>query len=203
MNSKFESLFWDIGGVLFSDVNIAQKEFAPIRRALSISATRSDEIFDELWPQGVRLGKITEDEYWKVYQSRTKGGASLKKVKFLYRRLIKPNYELLRVVSKLSKKYQQFIISNQGKEWMEFIVKRWKLDRYFEEVFCSSWLGIAKPDPGIFRIALEKSDTIPQRTLYIDDSETNIISAGELGISGIIYKSNEQLINELRNQQIL
>lgn len=55
------------------------------------------------------------------------------------------------------------------------------LDR-FRTIFVSGELGMVKPDPAIFRHALEAIGAPPERCLFIDDSAKNVAAAAGLGL---------------------
>jgi putative hydrolase of the HAD superfamily len=44
------------------------------------------------------------------------------------------------------------------------------LDRWFPVIVDSEVVGVAKPDPGIFRHALDALGSVPERTVYVGDS---------------------------------
>lgn len=50
-----------------------------------------------------------------------------------------------------------------------------------DDVLVSGRVGIAKPDPAIFRIAMDRFALDPARTLFTDDSAPNIAAAAALG----------------------
>jgi len=54
-------------------------------------------------------------------------------------------------------------------------------------------LGIAKPDPAIYRYALEKLGTQPAETLFVDDKAENVDAAVALGMEGIVFSDVEKL----------
>lgn len=57
----------------------------------------------------------------------------------------------------------------------------------FDVVVNSSAIGIAKPDPGIFRYALEQLDALPDEAVFIDDTAGHVAAARELGMRGIRF----------------
>jgi HAD superfamily hydrolase (TIGR01509 family) len=66
------------------------------------------------------------------------------------------------------------------------------------DVASFSWeLGIKKPTKEIFDITLQKLGVKPEEAVFIDDGEKNILKAKEYGLNGIIFKSVEQLNDEL------
>jgi putative hydrolase of the HAD superfamily len=63
----------------------------------------------------------------------------------------------------------------------------------FEEVFVSSAVGHAKPDPRIFQAALQKHGLAPADAAHIGDSETNdICGATHLGLKAILVDRSGQ-----------
>ncbi|MBD0383455.1 HAD-IA family hydrolase [Paenibacillus sedimenti] len=57
---------------------------------------------------------------------------------------------------------------------------------YFEPVIVSTEVGLEKPDPAIFKLALDLAGFAPERILYIGDHETNDIWApNQVGIDAV------------------
>lgn len=89
------------------------------------------------------------------------------------------------------------IISNASISYLRPRLEQTTPLSLFKEIFTSYELNVAKPDPRIFKIALEKLRTQPEETVFIDDKIGHVQSASELGISGIVYKNLKQLNQEL------
>jgi putative hydrolase of the HAD superfamily len=60
-------------------------------------------------------------------------------------------------------------------------LKGTKVPGYFDEIFNTSEIGMAKPDEGIFTYVLNEIGASSERCLLIDDSEVNCGVAGRLG----------------------
>jgi putative hydrolase of the HAD superfamily len=61
------------------------------------------------------------------------------------------------------------------------------LDDLFDVVACSHLLGVEKPDPEIFRIALAALGAAPRLTLHVGDlPETDLAGARSAGIDGLL-----------------
>jgi FMN phosphatase YigB (HAD superfamily) len=56
---------------------------------------------------------------------------------------------------------------------------------------------MAKPDPAIYKLALDRLGTRPEETLFIDDKQPNIDAARALGIVPILFTSVERLREQL------
>ena len=55
-----------------------------------------------------------------------------------------------------------------------------------------------KPDPQIYRIALDKLEVKPDEAVFVDDMRTNVEAARKLGMQGILFQSQEQTLHELK-----
>ena len=87
--------------------------------------------------------------------------------------------------------YRTAIVTNNVKEFSE----RWRqlipVEELFELVIDSSEVGCRKPDPRIYQIALERLGGVAaERTVFLDDFETNVEAARALGIHGILVEED-------------
>jgi putative hydrolase of the HAD superfamily len=57
----------------------------------------------------------------------------------------------------------------------------------FDLVMMSNEVGLHKPDPEIYRLALELLDLSPAQALFIDDLPANVAGAQALGMTGIVH----------------
>jgi len=63
------------------------------------------------------------------------------------------------------------------------------LEELFHAVVDSSEVGVRKPSPEIFRLALERvGGAAPERTLFLDDYEGNVRAAERLGLRGVLVE---------------
>lgn len=89
------------------------------------------------------------------------------------------------------------IVSNMGDSVHEHMVRELRWLSRFDVLVWSYQLGIAKPDPAIYRYVLEKLGTQPAETLFIDDKAENVDAAVALGMKGIIFSDLEKLRADL------
>jgi putative hydrolase of the HAD superfamily len=58
-----------------------------------------------------------------------------------------------------------------------------RLDGYFAEIVSSAEAGVAKPDPEVFRLALERLGVEPSRTVHVGDGDSDSDGAASAGIA--------------------
>ncbi|MBQ8225077.1 MAG: HAD family phosphatase [Bacteroides sp.] len=107
-----------------------------------------------------------------------------------------PSYKL-DMLLELRQHYVVYLLSNTNDihwEWSvkhAFHYKSFHVEDFFEEIFLSYEMKMAKPDKEIFQCLLEKTGIDPQETFFIDDSEANCLMAQSLGISTYTPKAHE------------
>ena len=68
----------------------------------------------------------------------------------------------------------------------------------FDEVYASNLMGISKPDPDFYWHILNKEGIKPENTIFVDDTEENIISAQKIGINSILFTDSESLRQQIK-----
>ena len=79
------------------------------------------------------------------------------------------------------------ILTNNIKEYGDAWRRTLPVDELFDCIVDSSQEGMRKPDPAIYRLALERLGVDdPARAVFLDDFEANVLAARALGIHGIV-----------------
>jgi len=90
-----------------------------------------------------------------------------------------------------------FALTNFSTETWPRARARFDFLGWFENVVVSGELGMTKPDPAIYRVAIERCALVPARTLFIDDMPDNVAAARSLGFEAVLFTTPEQLANDL------
>ena len=106
-----------------------------------------------------------------------------------------PNAE--KVVKYLASKYPLTIISNGFKEVQYYKFEHSGLAKYFTHTLISEEVGINKPQPGIFEIALQRNGITADQALMIGDSySSDIAGAKAAGIDQVWIRDERLAIRE-------
>ncbi len=85
------------------------------------------------------------------------------------------------------------LITNNIIEFREAWRSLLPVEELFVDVIDSSEVGLRKPNPAIFLLALERLGGIsPERSLFLDDYPGNIEAARAIGMQGILVGENEE-----------
>lgn len=98
------------------------------------------------------------------------------------------------VIDLICAKFEKFIIiSNVNKLHFEYIYENFPIVRKADEIILSYEVGVLKPDPLIYEIAIEKSGVKPEEIFYTDDREELVTAAHCLGINAVVFRDPNQL----------
>ena len=89
------------------------------------------------------------------------------------------------------------ILSNMGDSVLESIERSFDWIAGFDVLIWSYHHGMAKPEPDIYRLLLERLGTAAEETLFLDDKLVNIEAARHIGIRALQFSSVEQLRRDL------
>ncbi|MDE0116622.1 MAG: HAD family phosphatase [bacterium] len=82
---------------------------------------------------------------------------------------------------------RQAIITNNAKEFGDMWRQLIPVDELFEAVIDSSAVGMRKPDPRIYQLALERMGVSrTASSVFLDDFEPNVVAARQLGMHGVL-----------------
>lgn len=109
-----------------------------------------------------------------------------------------PNEELFAYFRELrGRGVRLALCTNNVREWEP----RWRtllpIDELFEVVVDSGFVGIRKPDPGIYELTLERLGLRGEEVVFVDDLEHNVEAARGLGMAGVVFTSTPQARGEI------
>lgn len=107
----------------------------------------------------------------------------------------------LEILAELSEANRYFIgaLNNEARETNDFRFAKFGLRRHFKVAFSSCYVGLRKPEPAIYRRALDILGSDPARTLFIDDRQENVDGAVTAGMKAIRFTGAEALRAQLGN----
>jgi putative hydrolase of the HAD superfamily len=191
------AMFWDVGGVILSN--------GWDRAARSDAAKKFgldwEELQDrhELASPAFETGKITLDMYLErivFYRKRAFTREEFTAFMFAQSEEFPESRAVLSGVAATGK-YMLSTINNESVELNERRIQEFHLRREFKAFFSSCYVGIRKPDEGIYKIALEVTQRQPEECLFIDDRELNLECAQQLRMRTIHFQDAAQLRREL------
>ncbi len=93
--------------------------------------------------------------------------------------------------------YHVFGLSNWSEETFALVRSVYPVLDLMEDMVISGVEKVMKPDHRIFELALKRFGAKAEESVFIDDNPNNVKAACEVGIHGILFKSKEELVEEL------
>jgi len=85
--------------------------------------------------------------------------------------------------------YRTALVTNNVAEFSEHWRRMLPVAELFEIVVDSSEVGLRKPNPAIYHLALERLGGVaPERAVFLDDFEGNVDAAAAIGMHGIVVE---------------
>jgi putative hydrolase of the HAD superfamily len=101
----------------------------------------------------------------------------------------------IEILNYLHTNYQLHIITNGFKEVQHGKLNQSNIDHFFHTVTNSEMVGVKKPNPKIFRHALDRAKAQPQDSVMIGDNlEADIFGAIDFGIDAICFNYHKSKI---------
>ena len=202
--SLFDVILFDVGGVLLTN-GWDRQERAAAAEHFHLDAqdleTRNAEVMDA-WERG----EIDRNQYLDAavfYEPRDFSRDDFFDFILAQSKLLPDG--ALEILAKLSAANRHMLgaLNNEARETNEFRFGKFELRRYFKVALSSCYVGLRKPEPAMYRRALDILGSRPNRTLFIDDREVNVAGASDAGIKAIRFTGAEALRKELEHLRVL
>jgi putative hydrolase of the HAD superfamily len=195
--SEIKALFWDVGGVLATNA----WDHTQRAQALEQFGLEPKEFTErhELVVSSFERGKISLEEYLDrtvFYRPRTFSREEFKQVMYS---LSLPNDGALAFARTLagSGKYLMGTINNESRELNQYRIEKFGMRAIFKIFVSSCYVGLRKPEEGIYRLALDVTQRRPEECCFIDDRALNLEMAKRLGMGTIQMAGVEKLQHDL------
>jgi len=198
--AEVNTLFWDNGGVILTN----GWDRAARRAAVEKFHLDWEDFADrhELMLSAFESGKISLDEYLQrtvFYRQRAFTIAEFKEFMLSQSQPFPESLTFLRRLAAAagSRSFNMSALNNESREINEYRIAQFRLRDYFGAFFSSCYLGLRKPDPKIYHLALEIKHRRPQECVMIDDRGLNLECAREIGMHAIQFENVAQLQQDL------
>ncbi len=189
--SRIYWLFFDVGNTIVDESSA--DEYFLARLGKLIESRRPTQSLDSIaWMKSLFDSRVVSGyrsltDYLCAQKLLQKDEAStvLDELSEKYLSLWKPYDDVFTVVPGLSERYNLGIIANQRAKVRDWLTS-WKLISYWKSLAISEELGLSKPNPEIFSLALRFAKARPEESVMIGDRlDADIKPAKALGLRTI------------------
>lgn len=145
-------------------------------------------------------GLLDEDSFWMKFAERINKSMP-SDVKALSRKLFSEHFELYEEVVNMVKNlktegYVTAVLSDTFLYMAEITRERNGYD-YFDKVYLSCEVGFVKPQKEFYELAVKDLAVLPEECIFIDDSESNLLPAKEIGMKTVLAKKPDQIVEDI------
>jgi putative hydrolase of the HAD superfamily len=196
--SAIRAVIWDFAGVVLHTVKgtfnslLAERLDVPISQIEKVMASPENDLWD--------INEIDDETYYTFILDELK--QPHEKIAIIQRFVVKDFYidqRMLEYIKALRKEYISVLLTNFPAHIHKFIKTDWIINGAFDHFIASCDVKLIKPDPAMYQLTLDRIGCTAQECVFIDDREINVRAAKALGMYGILFKDQEQTIQDLQN----
>ena len=191
------NIFIDFGGVIMRTEDQGPRR----RQAERLGMTYHDLeniFFESESSLRATTGEIPEEAHWQTV-AKTLGVSRAEADQIIVEFFSGDRLDnaLLDLLRSLRPEHKVGLISNAW-SGLRALITREKFDDVFDEMIISAEVGLGKPDPRIYYLALEKLGAKPEESVFVDDVLVNVEAARSTGMNAIQFTQPERALEELK-----
>ena len=187
------AIICDLGGVLLRTADFTPREQLATRLGMSRHELERFIFGGESGDQAQR-GDITVQQHWENLRNQIK--FSTQEFNHLVDEFFANDVldsSLLDYVRDLHKTYKTGLLSNAFDDGRQIITDRLHIADTFDDMVISAEVGLVKPDPRIFQLAVEQLGVETNQAIFVDDMQRNVDGAKLAGLLGIHFQNPDQM----------
>jgi len=193
----YELVMFDIGGVAI--------DFETDRLLLHVSqlAGRSFEdvqrvVYEDGLLLAFELGRITPQAYYEGLKQRLRLSWTYEQFERAWNNIFNENRTVTDLMQRVRKRHKLLALTNTNILHLDYLRKHFPSLSVFDHWIASCDVGLRKPDPQIYLLALKQAGVRPQAAIYIDDRPELVEAGRGAGLTAIRFENGPQLEEALR-----
>lgn len=147
-------------------------------------------------------GRMTPEEFYTQASAILKAKIDYDIFYSLYNDIFALNMPVIEILRSLQPEYRLVLCSNTDVMRFSFVNKRFPEICVFDRYVVSYEVGVLKPHPRIYELALREAGTNADESIFIDDREENTAAAESLGLKTILFGPETDLKTELQKKGV-
>ena len=171
---KFETIIFDIGDVILNwdskHLSSTDNQINDLRQIIK----------HPLWKDYER-GKLTKEVATSLIEFELKlPNSTIKELLELSKTTLRVDWSMLDLLRQLKANNKRLLcFTNMDRDSFSFLFETYDFWEYFELIYVSSLLNLSKPNLNAFQFLMDSANLYPEQTIFLDNSEENLIAARE------------------------
>lgn len=193
---KIKTIIFDLGGVYFTDGT--KQAIQKIGEKFHKDEETVARIFNGELGTKYRKGEISFSEFWNEAISTLNITATVEEMAEIWHKGNQPIRGTVNIIEQLKKQnYELLFLSDNVQERVDYIERNYHFLKNFKDGVFSHKAGTRKPDPKMYELALQLTESNPHECIYIDDKIELLAPAEKLGMKTIHFTHPQALPEKL------
>jgi epoxide hydrolase-like predicted phosphatase len=192
------AVVWDLGGVILRTMDWSRRSAWEDRLGLPrMQLTRL--VFESDASRRATLGQATDEDVWaSVAAALSLDPPTAQQLRHDYFADDRVDARLMDFIRKLRSRVQVGMITNAWPDVRGYLEDVFRIADAFDPLIVSAEVGLAKPDPRIYQVMLERLGLEPAQAVFVDDFEDNVAGARWVGMQAVHFTSAPQAMAAVR-----
>ncbi len=195
-----KALISDLGGVLLRTRTERSRRALEQRVGLPLN-TIEERVFNSDLSLRAMRGEISEEALWHALEHELDlphFGLTWREFQTEFFAEDFVDEELVAFIRSVRPGLKTGLLSNAWDGLREVLQTRVRVMDAFDVIVISAEEKVAKPDPRIYHLVLERLAVNPAEAIFLDDFSENVEAAAMLGLHSIHFRSSEQARRDMR-----
>ncbi len=144
------------------------------------------------------LGRIAPRTYYEGLKERLGLPWTYDQFVRAWNGIFRENHDVIAILRRLRQQHRLLALTNTNTLHLAHIKTAIPSMGLFEAWVASCEVGVRKPDPAIYALALERMGVSPAQAIYIDDRPELVEAGRRVGLTAIRFENSRQLEADLR-----
>jgi HAD superfamily hydrolase (TIGR01509 family) len=201
MGGGAAGVIFDLDGVLIDSEGLYFRAYSEVLQPYGVTISREE--YEEHW-----IATGTGPEYIVAKHKLPVSPDELRKLRSpVYLELLEKEVQLMPYVeealARLAPHFAMTVATNSNRDALDFILKRFGIDRFFAVTVARQDYTGAKPKPDAFLTAAQKLGLAPTQCVVVEDTYKGVMAAVNAGIACIAAPNQYTLRNDFSKASIV
>jgi putative hydrolase of the HAD superfamily len=193
----YELAIFDLGGVA---VDVESDRL--VHQVSQLLGCSFDEVQSAIYHEELllpfELGRIRAQAYYEGLKARLKIPWTYEQFVRAWNNVCRENCDVTSIVQRLHKHHKLIALSNTNELHLNYIKTAIPSLSILDDWVVSCDVGLRKPDPQIYLLALKRAGVQSRAAVYVDDRPELVEAGRVVGLTAIRFENSQQLEQDLQ-----
>lgn len=145
------------------------------------------------------LGRITPHAYYEGLTAKLKLRWTYEQFVRAWNDIFRENADVTEILQRLRKRHRLIALTNTNMLHLDYVKAAFPSLSVLEDWVASCDVGLRKPDPEFYQLALARSGVRASQAVYVDDRPELVEAGRGVGLTAIRFESSRQLEQDLQS----